>query len=142
MAGADVDGEGGEEGDGVGCAWCRAGVLGDGVGGGSLGREGAASLDRVVVGVPVADGGPDGAALSDADSVPPVGLLSLPPPDEDPERETPATSAATDTAPTAPAVTTPRRERHPVARRRARRRSARPPAPGSGARRGSSRVSS
>lgn len=140
VVGADVDGGGVADVGVMAGTSCGAEVVGVGPAGVSLGREGAASLDRVVVAV--ADGGPDGVVPSDADRVPAVGPLSLPPPDEEPVREMPATRAATDTAPTAPAVTTPRRERHPVARRPARRRSARPPVSGSRARRGSSRVSS
>ncbi|MGW2045293.1 hypothetical protein ACWCPF_08920 [Streptomyces sp. NPDC001858] len=56
-----------------------------------------------------------------------------------PDKDRPATTAASDTAPTAPAATTTRRERHPPVRRTARRRSARPPAPSSTAGTGGSR---
>ncbi|KUN84590.1 hypothetical protein ACH4U3_08365 [Streptomyces griseoruber] len=95
--------------------------------GGALVPEGTGSpADE---GVP--PGEPEGLTVSSgAERVSP--RLSWPPSDEEPElRDIPATSAASDTAPTAPAATATRRERPPPVRRAARRRSARPPATGS-----------
>lgn len=110
------------------------------------GAEDVVDPDDGVVGTPDAADSPveDGVPLGDPEGLTvPSGAervfprLSCRPSAGEPEvKDRPATSAASDTAPTAPTATANRRERPPPVRRAARRRSARPPATGSPARRG------